>query len=109
MINMKYLTIEDATKRIDELEAKIKIGYINAIKRFGDKYSDEELERENLESLETIMDACSRFAIEDNIPITPFRDEKRPDKTVIKRIDFSRVFDDVAAKFNMSNIKSESK
>ena len=106
---MKFLNLADAEKRIEELESKIKDNYIAIIKRYGDKYTQEELEKEDLESLETIIDAVRRFMPSDEraevIPITPYRDEKKPDHTVIKRIDFSRVFEDVAKEFNMSNLK----
>ena len=109
----KYLTINDAIKRIDELEDKIKRNYIDIIKKFGDKYSDEELAKEDLESLETIIDACSRFAdmpSEGKPVVIPFGN-KMNKKTgeLNRRIDFARVFDDVNAKFNMSNLKSETK
>lgn len=108
----KYLTLEDAIKRINKLEDKVKINYIKQIKKFGNKYSDEELEKVDLESLETIMDACSRFVYSDEnpeiIPITPpTKPKQRPTGEVFEKVDFGAVFDNVAKDFNMSNIESE--
>lgn len=98
----KRLIVElaDATRKIEKLEDYKKFNLVTAIKRFGNKYNDLELESKSVEELENIADACSRFMDEDLHELSPpVREEVRK----IKRIDFSRVFDDVAKTFNMTS------
>ena len=105
----------DARAKIKIFEEEKKKNYIKDIKKFGDKYSDEELEEMNLKSLEDTAEAVSRFAPSnekaETIPIAakPAKEEMKKELDEGKRVDFSTVFDDVNAKFNMSKLKSETK
>ena len=101
-----------ADSKIKSFEEKERINYIKIIKKFGDKYSDQELEKKDLKDLEVIVDACSRFhdISEDKskdkpetIPIghkTPKEDLK-----VEGRIDFANAFADVSEDFDMGGVK----
>ncbi len=111
-----YLTLEDAVKRINDLEDEKRINYMKVIKSFGDKYSDKELEEKTLEQLEIIYDACERFAPSTEKPnLLPLgkhnRDKsyEQAEKRENGLIDASSVFDDVAKEFNMSKIKYSGK
>jgi len=103
--------LEDAFGKIKELEKKKKLNYIKVIKKFGDKYSEDELLKEDLKSLEKIADAVSRFApseeAPDMIPVGNKDDKKKLEDEIGKgkRIDFSTVFDDVKEGFNMSGLE----
>ncbi len=103
--------LNDANVLIGQFEEKEKLNHIKTIKKFGDKYSEEELLKEDLKSLEKIADAVSRFAPSDAKPdVVPVAN--KDDKTKLeddvkkggKRIDFSKVFDDVKENFDMSGI-----
>lgn len=104
---MQMLKIADS--KIKVFEEKERINYITVIKKFGDKYSDEELEKKDLKSLEAIADAVKRFVPSDEKPeIVPIVSNKllvKEAKGASERIDFTSVFDDVAKDFNMSKIK----
>lgn len=96
--------LNDAEKRIKVFEEKERQNFIKQIKKFGDKYSDEELSQEDLKGLEKIADAVSRFAPStkkpDVLPVEP-KDDKEDLTEKVERIDFSRVFDDVNKEFNL--------
>lgn len=101
--------IDSKDERIKELEDRERIRLISSIKKFGDKFSDEELKVKNLNSLIEIEDAASRFAPSeekpDTIPIAPKNDKDEMEKELKKdseRIDFSRVNDDINKDFEMS-------
>ena len=102
---------EDAMKKIKVFEEKEKLNYIKVIKKFGDKYSDEELKEMDLKSLEDTADAVSRFAPSnekaETIPVVGKSDkeEMKEELGTGKRIDFSQVFDDVDKEFNMTAYK----
>ena len=116
-IKLKESEIESLKKDFEDAQAKIKIfeekervNFIKVIKKFGDKYSDEELEKMNLKSLEDTAEAVVRFAPSETktevIPVANKGDKKEMEKELDKseRIDFSRVFEDVNKEFNMSGI-----
>lgn len=103
--------LDSKDTRIKELEDRERIRLIKSIKKFGDKYSDEELEDKELKSLIEIEDAVSRFAPSEEkpnvLPIAPKEGKEEMEKELKKdseRIDFSRVFEDVNKEFNMSNL-----
>jgi len=102
--------LSDAISKKEKAEEIIKRNYITAIKKFGDKYSDEELEPKTLENLKEIADAVSRFAPStkkpDIVPIAPKDDKDKMEDNLdkAKRIDFSRVFDDVNKEFNLEGV-----
>jgi len=102
--------LSDAITQKDHVEAIVKQNFIKAIKKFGDKYSDEELKVKDLKTLEEIADAVSRFTPSDEkpdtLPVAPKDDKKELEKELgdTKRIDFSRVFDDVNKEFNMTGM-----
>ena len=99
--------LEDATEVIKKFEEEKRKNLISEIKKFGDKYSDEELEIKDLEILKEIADAVSRFAPSDEspdkLPVAPKDDKKKMEDELGKteRIDFSKVFEDVNKEFNM--------
>ena len=109
-INTLKKEFEDAMTKIKEFEEKEKLNYIKIIKKFGDKYSDEELIKEDLKSLEKIADAVSRFAPSNEdpevIPVVakPNKEEMEKELDKGKRVDFSTVFDDVNKEFNMCGL-----
>jgi len=111
MENEKLLKeLADAKVKIAELESYKRQNLIEEIKKFGNKYSDDELIAKDSEILEEILDAVKRYAkrteaVSDNIPIVP--DEKVMPTS--HKIDFAHVFDDVLKEFNMTNIKMKSK
>lgn len=102
--------LSDSRDRVKKFEEKERLNYIRQIKKFGDKYSDEELNAEDLNSLEKIADAVSRFAPSTEkpttIPVAPKDDKKGLEKELgdTKRIDFSNVFEDVNKEFNLEGI-----
>jgi iron-sulfur cluster repair protein YtfE (RIC family) len=102
--------LSDAVMDIKKYQEKERQNFIKAIKKFGDKYSDEELEKKNLESLEEIADAVSRFAPSDEkpdkIPVAPKDDKKKLEDELdeTKRIDFSNVFEDVNKEFDLKGL-----
>ncbi len=104
------LKLEDASSKIKQFEEKERQNYIKVIKKFGDKYSDEELQKEDLQSLEKIADAVSRFAPSTKepevLPVAAKGDKEEMEDNLEKgkRIDFSKVFDDVKKEFNMSGL-----
>jgi hypothetical protein len=103
---------DDAVTKIKEFEEKERLNFIKLIKKFGDKYSDEELEKiEDLKVLESIADAVSRFAPSndkpDVIPVSGKPDKKKMEDELekgVERVDFTKVFDDVNKEFNMSGL-----
>ena len=101
--------LNDAEARIKELEDEKRVRYIKAIKRFG-KYSDDELENEDLKTLEVIADAVSRFAPSMEEPeLLPMPDKVLTRKEVRAATekrdrDLESVFADVNAEFNMTNL-----
>ena len=102
--------LADAHSEIKKFKDEKRLDYIKQIKRFGDKYSDEELESKDLESLKTIHDAVSRFYDElntkdDEVEKIPMRTKIRKDHRPEERIDFSKTFEDVNEQFNMSGIR----
>ena len=105
------IELEDAKKKIAEYEEKERINHISVIKRFGNKYSDEELAKEDTESLKDIADACERFAPSTEQPeILPVPKELPTYEEVQKRmeddlVDYSSVFDYVAKSFDMTKLK----
>ncbi len=102
--------LENAKKLNDSLASELRENYIAKIKKFGDKFSDEELEAKNLNSLKEIADAVSRFAPSEDkpevIPVAGKDDKKKMEDEIGKeeRIDFSKVFDDVRSEFNMQGL-----
>ena len=102
--------LEDAATSIKEFEEKEKLNYIKVIKKFGNKYSDEELKEKNLKSLEEIADAVSRFAPSeekpDMLPVGNKTDKKKleDDLELGERIDPFAVYEDVNKEFNMSGL-----
>jgi hypothetical protein len=102
--------LADAKAGKEKAEKIVRQNFIKAIKRFGDKYSDEELESKELKTLEEIADAVSRFAPTeekaDIIPVAPKDDKKEMEDQVGKkeRVDFSHVFDDVNKEFNLEGM-----
>jgi hypothetical protein len=100
--------LEDARKKIAKYDEERKSNFIRAIKKFGDKYSDEELEEKDLETLEIVYDACKRFsdiAIEPEIPTPLPMGNKIDEKEIPTRIDFARIWEDVSKDFNMEGLK----
>lgn len=102
--------LSDANSKVTKFEEKERLNYIKAIKKFGDKYSDEELKDKKLPELEVIADAVLRFLPSDEkpdtIPIAPKDDKEELEKKLgdAKRIDFSNVFEDVNKEFNMTGL-----
>ena len=79
---------------------------ITKIKKFGNKYTDEELQEKNIETLNIIADAFSKFEPSneepDKIPMKGADSkEELEEKIKGKRIDFSKVFDDVNKEFGL--------
>ena len=108
-LEVKYKELIDSKdSKIKELEDKERIRLIKSIKSFGDKFSDEELEVKNLDSLIEIEDTVSRFAPSEEkpnvLPVVPKEDKEKMEKELKKdseRIDFSRVFEDTNKDFEM--------
>lgn len=102
--------LSDAKEMVTKYQEKEKLNFIKAIKKFGDKYSDEELKVKTLENLEEIADAVSRFAPSDDkpdtLPVAPKDDKEKLEDELeeTKRIDFSNVFEDVNKEFNLSGL-----
>ena len=76
------------------------------MEKFGDKFSDEELEKMDLKSLEDTANAVIRFAPSDEeptkIPVAPKDDKKElEDKLGAERIDPTKIFEDVNKEFNL--------
>ena len=105
--------LDDAEKRIlvlihdkKELTEHVKKNFITVIKRFGDKYSDEELAKKDVKDLEVIVDACSRFGdySEKTPKILPLshKTHKVEDD---REYDLTNVFGDVNKEFNMAKYK----
>ena len=107
--NKLRVELSDALGKIKEFEEKERLNFIKLIKRFGDKYSDEELNKiEDLKILESIADTASRFAPSndkpDVIPGGGKPDKKKMEddlKKGVERIDFTKIFEDVNKEFNM--------
>lgn len=100
--------LEDTMAENKKLKDEKRVNFIRAIKSFGDKYSDEELEAKELIELETIMDAARRFGANEevNTEIIPMATKMdKNTKVGIERIDFSMAFADVNEAFNMSNFE----
>ena len=101
------LTLADS--KIKVFEEKERLNYIKIIKKFGDKYSDEELEKKDLKSLEDTADAVTRFAPSNEKTETVPMGSKTPKEEIVKtkHIDFSRTFDYVRSEFDMGSIKTK--
>lgn len=100
----------DAKASIKAFEEKERASLMIKIKKFGDKYSDEELLKEDLKGLEKIADAASRFAPSDKspeiIPVAPKgdKDEMEKDLKDAERIDPFSIYDDVNKEFDLSGL-----
>lgn len=121
-----------------DLEDWKRLNLIKAIKKFGDKYSKEELEVKDEETLETILDSISRyvniFDSDDTKTVEPdLEPDAKPDtkpiiepiaepideetvkeveefkKIPAQKIDPTNAFADVSNEFNMSKLKFRSK
>lgn len=105
------ITYEDAIRKLKEYEEKERLNFVELIKKFGDKYSDKELESKKLEELKVIADACSRFTPSMDRPdVIPMGGRMKEDTIPEgKVIDFSRVFEDVNKQFNMGKFESDDK
>jgi len=102
--------LSDSKKKTEELTEIVRENYIKAIKKFGDKYSDEELKEKDLKSLIDIADAVSRFAPStdkpDVIPVAPKDKKKKLEDEIEKgeRVNPHAIFDDVKKEFNMTGL-----
>ena len=100
----------DAEAKIKVFEEKERLNYIKIIKKFGDKYSDEELEKKDLKSLEDTADAVTRFAPSkekpDVLPKGNKTDKKKLEDDLDEgdRIDPFSVYEDVNKEFNLSGL-----
>ena len=108
------IKLADAEKKIKDYEEKERINYIKVIKKFGNKYSDEELAKIDLKTLEIVYDAGCRFYDDVADPslkpeILPLGTKMKKDTDIPYRIDFANVFEDVAKEFDMSKIKYSGK
>jgi len=102
---------EDAKAKIKVFEEEKRKNLISNIKKFAaDKFSDEELAKEELKSLEKIADAVLRFAPSEKappiLPITPKGDKDEMEKQIKDgvRIDPFSIYDDVNKEFNMDGL-----
>lgn len=98
--------LEDAKGKIAKFEEEKRKNLIKKIKSFGDKYSDEELDAKDLSTLKIIADAVSKFSPSEQkpevLPVPPQADkEKIAEELKGKRIDFSKVFDDINKEFGI--------
>jgi len=94
--------LADARKRIAGYEEEKRLRMIAQIKKFGDKYTDKELENKDLSTLEIIADAFGHFkGLEE--PETMMDEGIKPKQ---KSVDLSTVFDDISKDFNMTKIHS---
>ena len=100
----------DAEAKIKVFEEKERLNYIKIIKKFGDKYSDEELEKKDLKSLEDTADAVTRFAPSEKKPDVLPKGNKTDKKKLEddldegERIDPFSVYEDVNKEFNLSGL-----
>lgn len=96
---------EDALKTIEEFKEKEKLNLIKKIKKFGDKYSDEELQKKDLNTLHIIADAFSKFEpSSEKAEVLPLagQDSKEELEEKLKEeehVDFSKTFEDVNKQF----------
>lgn len=116
-----YNSLEDAKRRIKELETKARLKLIQDIKRFANgKFTDEELKAKTLEELEICEDSIRRYSLDEYSKIFDEHEEDNSEgnsegkyrEIVIREIDFERTFEDVNAEFNMtafSNSEEKSK
>lgn len=100
--------ISDAKEMIGKYEEKERLNLIQSIKKFGDKYSDEELQDKDIPTLEIIADAVSKFSPSEDkaevLPVAGKDDKEKMEDNLeekVERIDFSRVFEDINKEFNM--------
>ncbi|MHA1221325.1 MAG: hypothetical protein ACTSQB_06295, partial [Candidatus Heimdallarchaeota archaeon] len=71
-------------------------------KKFGDRYSREELLEKDLDTLDVILDACNKFkAIEDEFPLPEETIKQKVLSDPTKRIDFTKTFQDVNEEFGL--------
>ncbi|KKM92027.1 hypothetical protein LCGC14_1222510, partial [marine sediment metagenome] len=98
--------LADAKSLLAKFEEKEKLNLIKSIKRFGDKYSDEELQNKDIDTLNIIADAFSKFEPSneepDKIPMKGGDSKEDLEKKIKgERIDFSKVFNDVNEEFGL--------
>ena len=91
---------------ISKYEEKERLNLISKIKKFGNKYSDDELQKKDIDTLNIIADAFSKFEPSTEEPETiPIKgqdsEEELKKKVEGERIDFSKVFDDVNKEFGL--------
>jgi len=102
MENEKLLKeLADAKVKIAELESFKRRNLIAEIKKFGNKYSEDELIEKGSDILEEILDAVRRFGDSSSATVLPIA--ARPE--IEEKVDFTTVFEDVNKEFNMKNIK----
>lgn len=100
------IELTDAIKKIKQFEEEKRLDLVKKIKKFGDKYTDEELQKKDLETLKIIADAFSKFKPSNEDPdVLPLKgqDSKEDLEKQIEgeSIDFSKVFDDVNKEFGL--------
>lgn len=98
--------LEDAVKVIKQFEEEKRLDLIKKIKKFGDKYTDEELQKKDVNTLKIIADAFSKFepSMEEPevIPIKGGDSKEEMEKKIEgEHIDFSKVFEDVNKEFGL--------
>lgn len=98
--------LTDAKEIIGKYEEEKRMSLIEKIKKFGNKYTDEELQTKDIDTLNIIADAFSKFepSMEepDKLPMKGADSkDKMEEKIKGKRIDFSKVFDDVNKEFGL--------
>ena len=111
-VDSLLIELQDAKAKIAEYEEKERINYIKVIKRFGEKYTDKELGEKDLKDLKIIADACERYCPSTENPDILPMPKKRPSYEEAKKkhdglVNFSSVFDDVSAQFDMTKIKTK--
>jgi hypothetical protein len=100
------VSLADAKELLAKFEEKERLALIQKIKKFGDKYSDEELQNKDIDTLNIIADAFSKFKPSEE-PAEPLPKKGQDSKEEMeeelkgKLIDFSKVFDDVNKEFGL--------
>ena len=99
-INELLKELKDAKSLIAKYEEKERLHLISQIKKFGNKYSDEELKDKDIDTLEIIVDACRKLSpIDDDYTVEPNTESAK----TVKLIDFTKTFHDVNSEFLMGD------